>query len=450
MTLKTTSHQRRQMYRAHLCGQSYAEIAEVHGLSRYTVRYWCRRQRDGGSVRTQWIQPRRGVLSQFDPIVRYVILRLRLAHPGWGPGRILVHLGKRTSLTGKQLPSTASIGRYLNQWSKFRRRRRRPVTPVSHAPTKPTRVHECWQIDFKLGIELKDGTQVNLHTVTDAVSSSCVTAQLTAAGKVGPRPRRVTETELQTTIRAALNQWKTLPEVIQTDNEAVFVGHTSDHFPSRFTLWLAGLGIAHRRIRPGRPTDNAQVERNHQTVCDYAIIGNEDQTRPQLQDVLEQAVTELAHELPSMAADCQGRPPAQAYPELTTRPRPWHHSLELAHFDLNRVDALLASSAWQRRVGKNGQVCIGGHHRYYSVGRQYARQDVHVCFDPQDRNFVFFLVTDDNPSSVGAEIARRPARYLSVEEITGINRNDVSIGPQQLRFAFPESQRGKLLMSNKG
>ena len=31
MTLKTTSHQRRQMYQAHLCGQSYAEIAECMG-----------------------------------------------------------------------------------------------------------------------------------------------------------------------------------------------------------------------------------------------------------------------------------------------------------------------------------------------------------------------------------------------------------------------------------
>jgi hypothetical protein len=93
------------------------------------------------------------------------------------------------------------------------------------------------------------------------------------------------------------------------------------------------------------------------------------------------------------------------------------------------------------------QFHVDGHHRYYSVGRQYARDDVHVCFDPHDRNFVFFLV-DESPSTVGPEIARRPARFLTVEEITGLNDDNASIGPQQLRFAFPESSRGQLLMSN--
>lgn len=447
MTIKTTTHQRHQMYKAHLSGQSYAEIAETQGLSPSTIRRWCRRQRDGGSVRTEWHQPTRGALSQSEPIVRYVILRLRLAHPRWGPGRILVHLRKRPSLAGKKLPSSASIGRYLNQWPRFRRPRRRKSTSAPDRPAQPTRVHECWQIDFKLGINLKDGTQVNLHTVTDQVSSACMTTQLTAAGEVGSRPSRVTKTELQATIRTAFHQWQTLPEIIQTDNEAVFVGNTSDHFPSRFTLWLTGLGIIHRRIRPGRPTDNAQVERNHQTVCNYAIVGNEELSRVQLQNVLTQSVGELTHELPSWAANCQGRPPVHAYPELINHPNVWRPELELACFDLKRIDSRLASSTWQRRVSKNGQVCIGGHHRYYSVGRQYARDDVHVCFDPHDRNFVFFLV-DESPSTVGPEIARRPARFLTVEEITGLNDDNASIGPQQLRFAFPESSRGQLLMSN--
>lgn len=447
MTIKTTTHQRHQMYKAHLSGQSYAEIAETHGLSSSTVRRWCRRQRDGGSVRTEWHRPKRGALSRFEPIIRYVILRLRLDHPRWGPGTILVHLHKRPSLTGMKLPSRPSIGRYLNQWQRFRRPRRRKSTVALDRPAQPTRVHECWQIDFKLGIKLEADTQVNLHTVTDQVSSACMTTQLTDAGKARTRPTRVTETELQATLRTAFHQWQTLPEIIQTDNEAVFVGHTSDHFPSRFTLWLTGLGIVHRRIRAGRPTDNAQVERNHQTVCNYAIIGNEALSRVQLQDILERSVEELAHELPSRAANCQGRPPVHAYPELIDHPNVWRPEREVACFDLKRVDRLLASSTWQRRVGKNGQVSIGAHHRYYSVGRPYAGDDVHVCFDPDDRHFVFFLV-DNSPSTVGPEVARRPARYLSVEDIIGLHDDDTTVGPQQLRLSFPESQRGQLLMSN--
>ena len=56
-----------------------------------------------------------GLLSYFDPLVRYCILRLRLKHPRWGPSRILLHLQKRSSLKGKALPNPGQIGRYLHQ-----------------------------------------------------------------------------------------------------------------------------------------------------------------------------------------------------------------------------------------------------------------------------------------------------------------------------------------------
>lgn len=450
MTIKTTPHQRQEMYRCHLQGESYAMIAEKHGLSQECVRYWCRRQRDQGCVRTEWHQTKRGLLSQFEPIVRYVILRLRLAHPRWGPDVLLFHLQQRPSLAGKRLPARASIGRYLHQWPRFRRRRRRGRSHPVASPEQPTRVHECWQIDFKLGIWLDDDTQVNLHTVYDPVGGACLTAQVTAAGDIGPRPKRVTDRELQKTIRHAFNRWQTLPESIQTDNEPVFVGQPDDPFPSRFTLWLAGLGIRHSRIRPGKPTDNAQVERSHQTVCNYAVIGNQHLSQPALQATLDQAIEQLAHLIPSRAAGCHGRAPVHAHPELLAQPRPWSPELELAHFDLQRVDALLASLSWQRRVGKTGQVCIGGHHRYYSVGRDYARQDVLVRFDPEDRSFVFYPLDAKQPTSIGPEIGRRPARFLSVEEITGLSEDKSGIGPQQLAFAFPEPSRGKLLMSKSG
>ena len=447
MTIKTICHQRQEFYKLHLGGKSYGTIAKMHGLSKECVRYWCRRQRDGGSVKTQWHQPVRGGLSQFEPIVRYVILRLRLQHPRWGPGVILTHLQQRPSLTGKALPSLSSIGRYLHQWPRFRRRRKVRAVHATQHPVPVSRVHQCWQIDFKEDIELHDGSHQTLHTVCDQMSGACVAAVVTPATQSGSRKRRVTVDELQNTLRQAFDRWQTLPEIIQSDNEAVFVGNTRDPFPGRFTLWLTGLGIQHQRIRPGRPTDNAQVERCHQTVCNYAVIGNEKSSPPQLQETLDQAVTTLANRLPSRATQCQARPPVQAYPELLTQPRPWHPTLELAHFDLNRIDALLASSVWQRRVGKTGQICIGGRHRYYSVGRNYAGQDVHVCFDPADRSYVFFQFDDHDPSTVGPEIARRPARYLTFEAIAGLDHPGASIGPQQLKLAFPEPDRGRLLMS---
>ena len=158
--------------------------------------------------------------------------------------------------------------------------------------------------------------------------------------------------QVQAVLRRCFAQWHTLPDEIQTDGETVLVASGTDAFPSTFTLWLAGLGISHQVIRSGRPTDNAEVERCHRTINDYAIVGNEDKALKPLQTILDQAVTELLTELPSRAKGCQGRPPLVAHPELLQPRHPFQPEQELAHFDLNRVDAFLAKQQWSRKVGK--------------------------------------------------------------------------------------------------
>ena len=137
MAKQTSSAERRAFYERHQQSQTYEEIAKAYGVSKECVRYWCRRQRDGGSCQSQYPGQPPGLLSHFNPKVRYAILRLRLAHPRWGPNRILYKLKQRPSLKGLCLPSEASIGRYLHQWSRFRRQ---PSTKLLvSAPTKQPR-----------------------------------------------------------------------------------------------------------------------------------------------------------------------------------------------------------------------------------------------------------------------------------------------------------------------
>ena len=64
--------------------------------------------------------------------------------------------------------------------------------------------------------------------------------------------------------------------------------------------------------------------------------------------------------------------PIQAHPELLQPGRPFQPEHELALFDLNKVDTFLASFTWQRKVGKTGQITIGGPHKRYSVGRGWV------------------------------------------------------------------------------
>ena len=350
---KTSVKDRKTFWQRHEAGESYRVIAESAGVSKECVRYWCRRQRQGGSPQSHYHRKRPGLLSHFAPLVRYVLLRLRLAHPRWGPSRLQYHLGKRASLQEVALPSQTQIGRYLHQWPRFRRQRRRPQHPI-HRPLAAVRVHQRWQVDFKVGIELADGRQVNLHTVRDEVGALCVAARLTDAGPVGQRATHVNVRELQQTLRMGFTRWGTLPEEVQTDHEAVFVGRADDPFPSLFTLWLVGLGIKHLTIRAGQATDNAEVERTHRTLDDYVIVGNQHLSRPELQQVLDRALDELAMGLPSQAHGCHGLPPVLAHPQLLQRPRPYQAHLEWTLFRQQRVEAYLAQFTWLRTVGKNG------------------------------------------------------------------------------------------------
>lgn len=423
MTILTTPNQRRGFYQRHLRGETYQEIADSVGVSKWTVRSWCRRQRDGGECQTRYGNKPRGLLRRFDPKVSYSVLRLRLQHPRWGPNRILAGLKKRPSLQGLPLPSEASIGRYLHQWPQFRRPNKKRLG--TKRLYQPTRVHQRWQIDFKMGIPLQDGTLVNLHTVRDPVGAACIGAFVFAAGRVGQKPKNATLEQVQAVLRSCFAQWKTLPDEVQSDGEPILVGRCEDPFPSTFSLWLKGLGIDHLVIRSGRPTDNAEVERCHRTVNDYAIVGNERASIPQLQQILAQAVHELNWELPSRAKGCQGCPPIEAHPELLQPRRPFQAEHELALFDLNRVDAYLTTFTWERKASITGQIYLGS--RRYTVGSSYARHQILIRFSAEDRHLVFY-----DAASPEEEISRRPTQGVDVRDLTGLAKPPAGLVPQQL------------------
>jgi len=427
MTNRTTPRQRRRFYERHLRGETYQEIATEEKVSKECVRYWCRRQRDGGSCQTKYQRKPSGLLSSFHPLVRYCILRLRLEHPRWGPNRIREKLKKRSSLKSLTLPSESSIGRYLHQWDRFRRCPKKK--PQRKRPKEPKCVHQRWQIDFKMGIALDDGTLVNLHTVRDPVGEASIGAFVFPSGKRGKKPSRPTLERVRRVLRICFSRWGTLPDEVQTDGESVLVGKSQDSYPSVFTLWLVGLGIDHLVIRSGVATDNAEVERCHRTVNDYAIVGNEKADVAQLQHILDQSLHELNFELPSRAEGCDGLAPVVAHPELLQPRRSFQAEHELRIFDLEKVDAYLATFTWGRKVGKTGQITLGGRHQTYSVGRAYARRRVLVRFDPADRHFIFF---DPESPDQAEEIGRRPAKNLEIADLTGQAAWPVGLGPQQL------------------
>jgi len=370
MAERTSEGQRIEFYRRNINGESYVEIAQGNGVSRECVRYWCRRQKKGEGVKSRWHVRKRGALSQFDIAVPGHILELRKQHPRWGPVSLRMHLEKEVELKGKRLPSPASIGRFLHEAPENRRRPKRK--PLELASVVLTRVHQRWEMDFKVRIHLKDKETVQLHTVTDPFSGAHIGAYIY---KSGANTSRVPLQEVQATLRACFSEWGTLPEEIQTDGEPILAANPGE-LPTEFTLWLAGLGIGHRKIAAGRPTQNGSVERGHRTIHDYSLQGQLHRSRADLQTYLNQCRQELNTLYPSRAKGCGGKPPLTAHPELLHPLQAYRPEWEELLFDLTRVDAFLAACTLDRKVGKKGQITIGGPHEKYLVGQTFAGQFV--------------------------------------------------------------------------
>ncbi|MCA9918300.1 MAG: hypothetical protein KC445_10130, partial [Anaerolineales bacterium] len=58
----TTPAQRRRFYERHVRGETYRKIAASMNVSVECVRYWYRRQRDGGSSKSRYRREGKGVL----------------------------------------------------------------------------------------------------------------------------------------------------------------------------------------------------------------------------------------------------------------------------------------------------------------------------------------------------------------------------------------------------
>lgn len=93
-----------EIIQRHLAGESLPNIAQDLGLNFYTVRKWWRiYQRVGWAA----LGPKpvgrcpSGLLSKFDPWVKYVVLRLKREQPGWGLDVIRLEMQRHPSLKGQ-------------------------------------------------------------------------------------------------------------------------------------------------------------------------------------------------------------------------------------------------------------------------------------------------------------------------------------------------------------
>lgn len=182
------------------------------------------------------------------------------------------------------------------------------------------------------------------------------------------------------------------PAVLQTDRGPCFVGAEGGErraLPGRLTLWLWGLGIAHRVLPPGKPWRNGAVERFHGAV-EHSWAGEPDGLAALLSVWNHGKVTAAS-------------PPYQ----------------DREGFDLGRVWAGLARTRVERSVDPQGKVSVWD--RPLRVGRPLALRTVVVTFDAARR----LAVVRDKHDAI---LVERPLPWLTTAWLwTGVAGADQAL-----------------------
>lgn len=410
---ETTHAERVEIVERHQAGETLSEIAKQLQLNRFTVRHWWRAFRDGGWAA---LEPKPkgpsevGPLGRFDPLVKYVALRLKREHPAWGPEILRLHMRRRPSLKGLALPKNTALWSYLHQFgSRLLLPRRLSTKRPTCAVIRAVQPHQCWEMDFK-GAEVVPGCQQVISPLicSDEASGAPLACCMHTLKAKGNR-KGLTMRHVQDDLRHVFTRWG-LPDAIRMDRDPLFVGSGRLDWPGTLLLWLVGLGVQPIINRSYRPTDNAMVERFHRTWKGDVLIGGHFTDLNTLQAKSDQALQDRRCYLPSRHRGCYRQPPVKAYPELLIPRRSYQPEQERALFDLERVDAYLAQWEWQRKVDSTAQISLAD--RNHRVGRPYQGQIVKVCFNPDTREFVVTSVAQK-------EITRLQLIEVSLDYILG-------------------------------
>jgi hypothetical protein len=213
----------------------------------------------------------------------------------------------------------------------------------------------------------------------------------------------VPATAVQAALRTLFARWG-MPQRIRVDHGDPWA--TWADVPTALALWWVGLGIAPVWNRPGRPTENAFVERCQGLLdCWGEPAACADLAAWQAR--LEWVVRTQREDYPTRT----GQSRLAQYPELAQNPRRYESATEPQHFEVQRVHAYLAQGRWPRLVSKIGEITLYG--QPYRVGRAWVGQQVWVRLDPQSQEWII-------QAADGTALRRHAAAQLTVERIVSL------------------------------
>lgn len=233
---------------------NFSELCREYGISRKTGTKWRDRFIAHGSEGMEEHSRRpHGHPNELSEAKVCEIVRLKQAHPAWGPRKIR-ELYRRKHPA--DCPSESSFKRVLERAGLTQPRKRRRVGKSGRLATgrKAEAPNDVWTVDFKgWWFGGRDRQRVEPLTVRD--EHSCMILEL-----------RALDNARTDTVRHCfenLFQRHGLPGAIRSDNGPPFASVHGLHGLSRLSAWWLALGIDLERGRPGCPQDNGAHERMH-------------------------------------------------------------------------------------------------------------------------------------------------------------------------------------------
>jgi len=402
-------------------GQTDPQIAAAMSLRVGTVRKWRRKWQSGGrrALASRMGRPATGVLSHAPLEVRQALRQLRLEHPGWGPLTLCLELQAAERFPARGVvPSRSRVAAFLKQEKLTRKYERHSELPQPQV-NAPQRPHQEWEMDAKGVMVVQPAGKVSLINICDVFSTL----------KVDSYPcmhrQKPSALDYQLVLRRAFLKFG-LPERFGLDHDSVYYDNTSaSPYPTPLHLWLLALGIEVTFGRKGRPTDQATVERSHQTLTQQALAGQQLADSGAIQTALDERLDFLANRFPSRSVGRQ--PPLVAHPAAVHSGRPYRPEWEPDLLDMPRVHRYLAQGRWFRQVSKQGQFSLGAY--CYGIGVAFANQMVEITFDPNTQEFL--CQSEDAQQTI-----RIQAKGLSKIDLMGELGPIVALPAYQLALPF--------------
>jgi putative transposase len=286
-------------------GANLSALCREYGITRKTGRQWRERaKRDGINQLAERSRRPKSSPAQLGEEIVCQIVRLKVAHPLWGPRKIC-ELYRRAH---ERTVSIATCHRVLKKSGlvqpKKRRVRREPRLVLGAA--RAMAPNDVWTVDHKGWWRLHDGERCEPLTVRDAFSRYVLSAQ-------------VLENTRTETVKAEfqrLFQLYGLPKVIKSDNGSPFAAASAPLGLSTLAAWWVALGIQLELSRPGHPQDNGAHERMHKDI-QAEIAATIQPNRRAQQAALDLWREEYNHQRPHESL--QDRFPAEVYRRSTRR-----------------------------------------------------------------------------------------------------------------------------------